>query len=424
MNREFIEQYIRSHCSAEDYTCRISESDSHETRFAQNGITQHLAGPKVWIDLSVSFGAKSGNSLVNQGDEANLDRLIKTAEENARLAPEDPEHMPSVGASELPQVQNCSDATLALTPEQMVDIVQQTINKAKALDAKVSGMCEKHISTNGIFSKNGFSAIDSNTVFCHSMTLKKGEVETKVSYEAKDFAGFDLDLEFESLASQAEALARQETFEAQKIAVILRPPALQELMWYLSWMMNRRQSDEGFTPFTGMLDKQCFGDKFSLHTTLKNPLILAQPFNMMGVPTKEMTWVEKGVLKAMPTDRYWAERVGCEAQMPYNMYIPGEDISETEMMKLVPRGLIINRFWYIRPVDMKRGELTGMTRDGVLYFEAGEVKHAVNNLRFNEIPHEMTQRILAFGTAQLASTRAFVPPILVDNFNFVDKTTF
>ncbi len=145
---------------------------------------------------------------------------------------------------------------------------------------------------------------------------------------------------------------------------------------------------------------------------------------MMGVPTKEMTWVEKGVLKAMPTDRYWAERVGCEAQMPYNMYIPGEDISETEMMKLVPRGLIINRFWYIRPVDMKRGELTGMTRDGVLYFEDGEVKHAVNNLRFNEIPHEMTQRILAFGTAQLASTRAFVPPILVDNFNFVDKTTF
>jgi len=106
------------------------------------------------------------------------------------------------------------------------------------------------------------------------------------------------------------------------------------------------------------------------------------------------------------------------------MYIPGEDTSEAEMMQMVPRGLILNRFWYIRPVDMKRGELTGMTRDGVLYFENGEIKHAVNNLRFNEIPHEMTQRILALGRAQLASASAVVPPILVDGFNFVDKTSF
>ncbi len=332
--------------------------------------------------------------------------------------------MPSVGPAELPKVQNCSEATLKLTPAQMVDIVQKSIDKAKAMDATVSGMCEKHYNCNYLFSKNGFSGEESSTQFGHSMTIKKAEVETKVSYEAKDFAPFDLESEFARLVSQAEALAHQQSFNAQKIAVILRPPALLELMWYMNWMMNRRQSDEGFTPFTGMLGKECFGKKFSLYSTLSNNDILAPAFDMLGLPSKETCWVERGVLKNMPVDRYWAQKTGCEAQMPFNMYIPGEDTSEAEMMQMVPRGLILNRFWYIRPVDMKRGELTGMTRDGVLYFENGEIKHAVNNLRFNEIPHEMTQRILALGRAQLASASAVVPPILVDGFNFVDKTSF
>ena len=94
------------------------------------------------------------------------------------------------------------------------------------------------------------------------------------------------------------------------------------------------------------------------------------------------------------------------------------------MMQMVPRGLIINRFWYIRTVDTKAGELTGMTRDGVLYFENGKVKHAVNNLRFNEIPHDMTRRILALGKEKLTALSMIVPTALIDNFNFVDKTTF
>ena len=419
-----IEKYIRKHTNADDFSCSISETESHETRFAQNSITQHIAGPKLDISLELSFGEKSGSCSVNQSDEASLDFLIKTAEDIACLAPEDPEHMPSTGPAKLPEVQNCAPATLSLKPKAMVEIVQKSIDKAIAMDALVSGMCEKHLNKHWVFSKNGFVGCNEGTSFGHSMTLKKGEVETKVSYEAKDYAPFDLDAEFSRLQAQAEALAGMQSFEAQKIAVILRPEALQELIWYLTWMMNRRQSDEGFTAFTGQLGKKFLGEKFSLYSTLKQPAISAFPFSSEGLPSKETTWVKNGVLKNMPANRYWAQKVGCEPQHIFNMYIPGGKTSEEEMMKMVPRGLIINRFWYIRTVDMKVGELTGMTRDGVLYFEGGKVKHAVNNLRFNEIPHDMTRRILALGAEKLASPASIVPTALVDGFNFVDKTSF
>jgi len=215
-----------------------------------------------------------------------------------------------------------------------------------------------------------------------------------------------------------------QSFEPQKIAVILRPGALQELIWYLGWMMNRRQSDEGFTPFTGQLGKPFFGEKFTWYSTLKRSELVCTPYNHEGIVASELAWVENGVLKNMPTSRHWAKEVSGTPCSTYNIYIPGGDATEAQMMQMVPRGLIINRFWYIRTVDAKAGELTGMTRDGVLYFEDGKVKHAVNNLRFNEIIHDATRRILALGANELASSHASVPTMLIDNFNFVDKTTF
>jgi predicted Zn-dependent protease len=424
MNFEKINQYIKQHCTADDYSVYISYSDSHETRFAQNGITQHIAGPKLDITLHVSFGTQSGSCTVNQDDEQNLAFMLKTAEDIAKIAPEDPEYISSAPFAELPKVNNCDPATRDLDPKQMVDIVQKAIDKAKAMDATVSGMTEKHYNERLMFTKNGFVGQDCQTEFGHSMTLKKGTVETKVDYNAKDFAAFNLDKDFSRLAAQAEALAGMQSFEPQKIAVILRPGALQELMWFMGWMMNRRQSDEGFTPFTDQLGKQFFGEKFNWYSTLGRKELVARPYNNEGIASTEIPWVEQGVLKTMPTNRYWAKKVGATPSSVYNVYIPGGDTTEEEMMQMVPRGLIINRFWYIRTVDAKAGELTGMTRDGVLYFEDGKVKHAVNNLRFNEIPHDVTRRILALGANELASASVSVPTMLIDAFNFVDKTSF
>ena len=231
MKTEDIRRFITDNVSADDFSCLIREVDSHETRFAQNGITQHLAGPKMSITLSLSFGKKSGSSSTNQSDEKSLRELIKTAEDIARLAPEDPEHIPSAKEMKLPKGENLSQATLSLTPETMVDIVQRSIDKARAMDAQVSGMCEKHHFKLCMFTKNGFNGTDEFSSFGHSMTLKKGEVETKVSYDSKDYAGFDLDSLFARLASQAEALREMKSFGAVKIGVVLRPAEVMELLW-------------------------------------------------------------------------------------------------------------------------------------------------------------------------------------------------
>ncbi|MBM4403788.1 MAG: hypothetical protein FJ042_05340 [Candidatus Cloacimonetes bacterium] len=424
MNAQQILEYIKQHCTADDWTITINEKDSHETRFAQNSITQHIAGSNIEVALQVSFGDKTGVGNINQTDAESIKNLIETAETMAKLNQPDPEFMPSCPAADLPQVLNRSEATLQLAPQEMVELVRQSIANGEKHPAQVSGMTEKHRYYSILCTSNGFYGECESTEFGHSMTMKKDAVETKVAYSGKDYARFDLNQWLDQLNSQFNSLSAPHVFEPERIAVILRPAAVQEFIGYMGWMMSRRYADEGITPYTDKLGTDFFGSNFSMVSTLKDDELYASPYFHGGIPSVEFDWVKRGSLFTLPTDRFWAKKTGSSPSTSYNLFIPGDGVSEEEMMKKAGRGIIINNFWYIRTVDMKSGEFTGMTRDGVLYFEDGIIRHAINNLRWNEIPHEATRRILASGVPILTSPDTKVPAMLIADFNFVDKTDF
>jgi predicted Zn-dependent protease len=421
---EAIAEFVKKQVKADDYNLRISARDSHETRFAQNAVTQHIAGENIDIDLEVAFANRTGRCSINQTSEEALKDMIKRAEDMAVLNQTDPEYVESAKAQTYPELQNTSRATLELKPEQMIEIIKKSITNGEKLGATVSGMTEKHSMEIFNSTKNGFTGYHDLTEFGHSMTLKKDHIETKVSFSSKDFAAFDLDKEIANLNDQFHSLSNPQPFTPGRIPVIIRPAALMEFYWFMMWMMNRRQADEGMTPFTDQIGKQFLGEKFSLLSTFTQPELVAAPYSWDMVVSEETYWVRNGVVENMPCPRYWAKMKNLKPVSPFNVYIPGGTATEAEMMQMVPKGLIVNRFWYIRPVDMKAGELTGMTRDGVLYFEDGRVKHAVNNLRFNEIPHDTTRRILALGESVLTDSSVKLPTVLIDDFNFVDTTNF
>ncbi len=86
--------------------------------------------------------------------------------------------------------------------------------------------------------------------------------------------------------------------------------------------------------------------------------------------------------------------------------------------------IIYNCSWYIRVVDSISGELLRLTRHGVLYFKNGKIEKSVNNFRWNEIPHDMSRRILALGKQSVNDTSSIIPTMLIDDFTLVDNTRF
>ncbi|HHE37014.1 MAG TPA: TldD/PmbA family protein [Candidatus Cloacimonetes bacterium] len=417
-------KFIKQNCTADDFVLRINRSDSHKTRFAQNAITQHIDGSNFSAGLNVAFGNKTGTASINQIDEDSLKHIIKTAEEIAKLNQPDPEFVPSERKHKLPVVNNFSQNTFAIPVEEMVDNIRKCVKNAKSKDAVLSGITSKNLWGSYLITKNGFEGFDKFSSFSHSMTLKKDTVETKVSRAMKDYKLFNLNKEIEQLNSQFDSLGKPQKTAPGKYNVILRPAAVDNLFSFFYWMMNMRDADEGVNPFTGQLGKKFFGDKFTLRSTIDDNSLISPKFGNEGLPNQNINWAKNGILKNLPTSRYYAQLKNLKPVSFSNFVIDGGNTTEQEMMSSVDSGLIINNFWYIRFIDKKKGELTGMTRDGVMYFENGKIKNSVNNFRWNEVLHDVTCRILSLGPSILKDSYTKVPTMLIRDFNFVDTSSF
>ncbi len=417
-------KFVKQNCNADDFVLRIHRSDSHKTRFAQNAITQHIDGSNFSAGLNVAFGNKTGSASINQIDEDSLKHIIKTAQEIAKLNQPDPEFVPSESKHKLPDVNNFSQNTAEIPVEEMVDNIGKCVKNAKSKDAVLSGITTKNLWESYLITKNGFEGFDKFSSFSHSMTLKRESVETKVSRAMKDYKIFDLNKEIEQLNSQFDSLGKPQSFSAKKYNVILRPAAVDNLFSFLYWMMDIRDADEGVNPFTNQLGKKFFGDKFTLRSTIDDNSLITPKFGHEGLPNQNINWVKNGILENLPTSRYYAQLKNIKPVSFANFVIDGEKTTEQEMMNSVENGLIINNFWYIRFIDKKKGELTGMTRDGVMYFENGKIKNTANNFRWNEVLHEVTHRILSLGQSILKDSYTKVPAMLIKDFNFVDTSSF
>jgi predicted Zn-dependent protease len=92
-----------------------------------------------------------------------------------------------------------------------------------------------------------------------------------------------------------------------------------------------------------------------------------------------------------------------------------------DIIKSTDRGVLITRFWYIRPVNARTLVFTGLTRDGTFMIENGKIVRPVRNLRFNESPLFMLGKLDAIGRpVRLAgdSSGLVMPPVRVKDFNF------
>lgn len=417
-------EFVKNKCKADDYTISIHNVDNLLTRFAQNSITQHIKGNNLDVSLKVAFDNKVGSASVNNLNEDSLQYLIKTAENMAKLNQPDPEFVVSEPNHSLPQTDNFKQNTADLTVNKVVDNIQLCVKNAEKYKAKLAGISEKKIVKSYLATKNGFQGEDELTTFSHSMTMKKNNIETKVFHSVKDYAEFDMNKLIEKLNRQFNSLKEPKAMEKGKYNVILRPAAVLRWMFYLIWTFDRREADEGMTPYTDKLDKQFFGKNFSFYSSMNDKDLVAPSYFKKGVPVRNIEWITNGVIKNMRRSRYYAKKIKKEPSTAYNIVVKGSETTEKEMMQQVDRGIIINNFWYIRPVDRKAGEWTGLTRDGVLYFEEGKLTNSVTNFRWNEIFHEATKRILALGKSVQKEYYAKVPTMLIKDFNFVDTTTF
>ncbi len=216
--------------------------------------------------------------------------------------------------------------------------------------------------------------------------------------------------------------------EPGKYTVILEPAALMaaddlSLLGGLMYSLDAREADEGrsFLSKKGggnRKGEKLFDERINIYSDPLNAEVPGSAFDGEGLPTKRMTWIEKGVVKNLYYSRFWAQKNRQPATaFPSGFIMEGGTQSTAELIKSTAKGILVTRLWYIRDVDPQTLLYTGLTRDGTFYIENGQIKFPIKNLRFNESPIIMLNNLEAIGRPQRLGGN-LVPPLKIRDFTF------
>jgi predicted Zn-dependent protease len=375
-------------------------------RFANNGIT--TSGYRITQQISISSTTadkRSGNAVVGELSAEALRNGVKQAEELAAISRPNPEDMPALPAQKYPHLSNFDDYTASARGDVMVPQVKAILAGAMQNKLVAAGYIQRSANAVGVGNKAGLFGYHTYTdsSLTHTMRNPEGTSSgwaTQSSVSLKDLNG-----EEQVKVSIDKCLrgANRKKLEAGKYTVIMEPAAVADLIGWLGFAFGARDAEQGqsFLSKPGQsqnsvntyLGEKLFPEIVTLRSDPFHPKLASTPWGPSLLPNEKLPWIEKGVVKNLYYDRFWAEKAGKKpTPYPVNLVLEGQDNSLNDLIASVDRGLLVTRLWYIRVLQPKTWQLTGLTRDGVFLIEKGKVTDAVNNFRWNESPAEVLQR--------------------------------
>ena len=157
-------------------------------------------------------------------------------------------------------------------------------------------------------------------------------------------------------------------------------------------------------------------ERVTLYSDPTDPDLLAMPFDVEGFPLKRIVWIEKGVLRNLSYTRFWAQRQkvpptgtniydGTSNVLGGGLKMTGGTKTTDELIAGCEHGVLVTHFFYIRSLEPRTVLYTGLTRDGAFLIEKGKVTRPLKNLRWNESPLLMLNRLEDIGRPEAGRRR-------------------
>ena len=91
---------VLSFSKADECIVTVNGSRNGNIRFARNQVSTAGLADDTNIAVTVAFGKRQGTATINEFDDKSLEKVVRRAEDLARLAPENPEFTPAVAKQE------------------------------------------------------------------------------------------------------------------------------------------------------------------------------------------------------------------------------------------------------------------------------------------------------------------------------------
>ncbi|GAB4241367.1 MAG: metallopeptidase TldD-related protein [Stanieria sp.] len=433
---ELIESTIKQ-SQAEGVFVSLSNSESALSRFCENQISQNIRKNRFKISITSYFGKSSASASTTQLDPEAIKQTVRRSEELARFAPEDPEWMPllppQVYESRIPAFDL---ATASLSPLAKGEMLQQICLRAKNAGVNGSGTLSTAVSLQAIGNSAGLRACDRTTEADFSFTARQEDGSSWSNRTAWSIEQLPLETITEEVIQKAIASRQPRPLTPGDYTVIFEPAAMSSLLPWVIWNLDARAADEGRS-FMSRRDlgsaearsdqkspvgERIFSPLLQVERNSAHPLLQGSTFFGDGLSNNYLEIIKDGIPQTLSYSRYWAQQQQQTATGSfYPIVMTGSSQNVSDLIAQTEQGILLSRAWYVRSVNPKTLEVTGMTRDGTFLIENGQLVYPVKNLRFNQSLPEMLANLEAVGTVQRCGSNV-VPGCKITNFHFSSVT--
>jgi predicted Zn-dependent protease len=431
---------------ADTIEVQINSNFTGNTRFAANQMSTSGSVANVQLAIQSSYGPKHAVVLTNDLSDESIQRAVAESERLAKLAPDDPEAMPPLGAQTYQQVDAYFDSTGDLTPGDRAKVALHALGLARgAGDLLASGFLITGATSVAESNNKGLFAYWRSTSANYQITVRTtdGSGSGWAAADNQDWAHLDFKSVAERATEKAKLSRKPEAIEPGRYTVIFEPQAAGDLIQLIGNYSDARSADEGRSPFSrpapaksdsaakagpppnlSKVGEKIMDERVTIFADPRDPQLLSQPFDGDGLPLGRQVFIDKGVLQQLFYSRYWAKKMGKEATgNPQSIKMAGGSGTIDDLIAATPRGVLVTRLWYLREVDPRTILYTGLTRDGTFLIENGKISKAVRNFRFNDSPLFMLNNLEGLATPQrIAGTEQggdiVMPAVKVKDFNF------
>ncbi len=417
-------------------TVRVGNDITVETTFAGNEVLAMENRTGLSVTLISSLNGKLAIGGTNRTDETGLAELVRTTEEAAAASQEDlferDRTLPTSVTFTDPPIY--FDGGLKAGASSMQgELVRRAADQVDAAGLVGAGTVTVQTKLLLMMNSAGFRAHTRDTYGEFSMTArtKGGKGSGWAWAGTEDFSRVDAG----SVTAKAIDLCKRSdnpvAVEPGRYTVILEPEAAAQLMEPVTGMptsmMAAFEADHGQTVYS----RKEAGNKLGLRMAdqrvqiVSDPVDPDLPYSYLapdGSVFYRTLWFEHGILTNLAYYGSYAEE-----QHKKTLYNPGGRAKLTidgptqtldEMIASTKRGIWVHRFAAVAPVNGRTLLLTGVTRDGTFMIENGKIKRPIKNLRFNESPFFILNKIDAFGAGVRASANFATPRLKVHDFEF------
>jgi len=427
-----IEDVIRQ-SEAEEVFVSLSTGEKSLSRYSENQITQNVSRTRFNLTITSYFGTRSASASTTEKEPEAIVQTIRRSEELARIAPEDPEWVPLLEPQVYEQRTPAFDvATAFLSPLARGEIIQRVCALSTKAGVEGSGILSTETSGIAIANSKGLRACHQGTEANFSFTARIDDGSSWSQRTAWAIDQLPIESLTEQLIERAFASCHPREVSPGIYPVVFEGAAFADLLNWLIWNLDARAADEGRSfmsridpagkPVGNRLGEAMFSPLVQVNRNSAHPLLQLGTCFSDGLSNHYLEVIKDGVPQTLSVSRYWAQQQGTS---PTGYLSPivmnGSDQTLTDLISQTERGILVSRAWYVRYVNPKTLEVTGMTRDGTFWIEEGKVAYPIKNLRFNQRLPEMLRDVDALSTGQRYGD-SVVPGVRVKAFNFSSVT--